>query len=69
MAPRSPPSRLPVAASLCRFTEPQIVVVLKEAEASVTVAELARKHTSKSTYFKRKSRYAEVTVSDVRRLK
>ena len=36
-----------------RFTEPQIVAVLKEGEAGVAVAEIRRKHgISKQTYFK-----------------
>lgn len=35
-----------------RFTEPQIVAVLKEGEAGVPVADLARKHgISRATYF------------------
>ena len=53
-----------------RFTESQIVAILKEGEAGLTVAEIARKHgISKNTYFNWKSRYGGATVSDLRRLK
>jgi putative transposase len=53
-----------------RFTESQIVAILKEGEAGVSVAELARKHgISRNTYFNWKSRYSGATVSDLRRLK
>lgn len=53
-----------------RFTESQIVAILKEGEAGLTVAEIARKHgISKNTYFNWKSRYGGATVSDLKRLK
>ena len=53
-----------------RFTESQIVAILKEGDAGVSVAEIARKHgISKNTYFNWKSRYSGATVSDLRRLK
>ena len=53
-----------------RFTESQIVAILKEGDADVSVAEIARKHgISKNTYFNWKSRYSGATVSDLRRLK
>ena len=42
-----------------RFTESQIVGVLNEAEAGVSVAELMRRHgISKQTYLRWKSKYA-----------
>jgi putative transposase len=41
-----------------RFTESQIIAVLKEGEAGLSVAEIARKHgISKATYFNWRSRY------------
>ncbi len=53
-----------------RFTESQIVAILKEGETGVTVAEITRKHgISKNTYFRWKSRYSGATVSDLKRLR
>jgi putative transposase len=53
-----------------RFTESQIVAVLKEAEAGVPINELVRKHgISRNTYFNWKSRYSGAEVSELRRLR
>lgn len=53
-----------------RFTESQIVAVLKEGEAGVPVIELCRKHgVSSATYYKWKSKYAGVQVSDLHKLR
>jgi putative transposase len=53
-----------------RFSETQIVAVLKEAEAGVPVAELIRKHgISRNTYFNWKARYSGAEVSELKRLK
>lgn len=53
-----------------RFTESQIVAVLKEGEAGVPVAELCRKHgISNATYYNWKSKYAGVPVSELHRLR
>jgi putative transposase len=53
-----------------RFTESQIVAVLKEGEAGVPVTELARKHgISRNTYFNWKARYNGAEVSDLKRLR
>ncbi len=53
-----------------RFTESQILAVLKEGEAGVPIAELARKHgISRQTYFKWKSKYGGATVPELRRLR
>jgi len=53
-----------------RFTESQIVAVLKEGEAEVPVAELCRKHgISSATYYNWKSKYSGVEVSELQRLR
>jgi putative transposase len=53
-----------------RFSEEQIVGVLKEAEAGLKVAELCRKHgISEATYYNWKAKFGDMTVSDVQRLK
>ncbi len=53
-----------------RFTESQIIGVLKEAEAGMKVAELCRKHgISDATYYNWKAKYSGMTVSEAQRLK
>lgn len=53
-----------------RFTESQIVEILKEGEAGVPVQEIIRKHgISRQTYFVWRSKYAGATVKDLTRLK
>jgi len=53
-----------------RFSESQIVEILKEAESGVAVADLLRKHgVSKATFFKWRSKYGGATVADVKRLR
>ena len=53
-----------------RFTEAQILAVLKEGEAGVAVAEIIRTHgISRNTYFNWKSRYGGTTVNELRRLR
>jgi putative transposase len=53
-----------------RFTESQIVAVLKEGEAGVPVTEIIRKHgISRNTYFNWKSRYSGAEISDLKRLR
>ncbi len=53
-----------------RFTESQIVAVLKEGEAGMPVAELCRKHgVSNATSYQWKSKYAGVQVSELTRLR
>ena len=53
-----------------RFTEEQIVGVLKEQEAGTTVAELCRKYgVSSPTFYKWKAKYGGMDVSEARRLK
>ena len=53
-----------------RFTEEQIIKVLKEHAAGLSAAELCRKHgVSEPTFYKWRSRYGGMEVSDARRLK
>jgi len=53
-----------------RFTEDQIVGVLKEQEAGLAVAELCRKHgVSAATFYKWKAKYGGLEVSEARKLK
>ena len=53
-----------------RFTEEQIVGVLREQEAGLAVAELCRKHAiSSPTFYKWKAKYGGLDVSEARRLK
>ena len=53
-----------------RFTEEQIVGILREAESGVPVAELLRRvGVSRATYFKWRSRYAGTTVPELRRMR
>ena len=53
-----------------RFTETQILKILKEAEAGVPVADLCREHGfGKSTFYKWKAKYGGMDASALRRLK
>lgn len=53
-----------------RFTDEQIIGILKENEAGVPVKDLCRKHgMSDATYYKWKSKFAGMEVSDARRLR
>jgi len=53
-----------------RYTEEQIIAVLREGEAGAKVAELCRKHgMSEATYYNWKAKYAGLTISDLKRLK
>jgi putative transposase len=53
-----------------RFSEEQIIAVLKEAEAGAKVLDLCRKHgISDATFYNWKARYAGMTVAELRRLK
>lgn len=53
-----------------RFSESQILAVLKEGEAGTPVAELLRKHgISQATYYKLKSRYGGLEASQLSRLR
>ena len=53
-----------------RFTETQIVNILKEAEAGVAVEELSRQHGfSRSAFYKWKAKYSGMDVAALKRLK
>ena len=53
-----------------RFTEEQIIGVLREAETGVGVSELCRKHgMSNATFYKWRSKYGGMDVNEARRLK
>lgn len=53
-----------------RFSEEQIIGVLKELEAGLSVAETARKYgVSEPTLYSWKSRFGGLEVSEVRRLR
>ena len=53
-----------------RFTEEQIIGILKEALAGAKVSDLVRKHgISEHTFYRWKAKYGGMEVSDARRLK
>ena len=53
-----------------RFTEDQIIGILKEHEAGVSVADLCRKHgVSTASLYKWKARYGGMDVSEARKLR
>ena len=53
-----------------KYTEEQIIAVLKEGEAGAKVADLCRKYgMSNAAYYNWKAKYAGMTVNDLKRLK
>ena len=53
-----------------RFTDDQIIGILKEHEAGVSAADLCRKHgISDATFYKWRAKYGGMDVSDTKRLK
>jgi putative transposase len=53
-----------------RFTETQIVSILNEADAGITVQDVCRKHgISPATYYKWKSKYGGLSASELKRIK
>ena len=53
-----------------RFSEEQIIGILKEHQAGIAVAEICRKHgISDATFYAWRSKYGGLEVSDAKRLK
>jgi putative transposase len=53
-----------------RFSEEQIIAILREQEAGAKTVEVCRKHgISDATFYKWKAKYGGMEVSDTRRLK
>ena len=53
-----------------RFTEEQIIGMIKEQEAGLPTAEVCRKHgLSPATFYKLKAKYGGMELSDAKRLK
>ena len=53
-----------------RFSEEQIITILKEAEGGAKVAELCRRHgISDATFYTWRSKYGGLEVSEMRRLR
>ena len=53
-----------------RFTESQIVSILKEADGGVQIKDICRKHgISDTTYYNWKSKYGGMDSSDLKRMK
>ena len=53
-----------------RFTEEQIIAILREQESGVATAEVCRKHgISSGTFYKWKAKYGGMDVSEARKLK
>jgi putative transposase len=53
-----------------RYSEEQIIGILKEAEAGIPTTELCRKYgISDATYYNWKGRYGGMTTSEMRRLR
>ncbi len=53
-----------------RFTETQIVAILKEAESGMLVKDVCREHgISDATSYNRKAKYGGMNASDLKRMK
>jgi putative transposase len=55
---------------MSRFSETQIVAILKQADAGIKVKDLCREHgISDATYYNWKAKYGGLEASDLKRLK
>ena len=53
-----------------RFTEEQIIGILREQESGLKTADVCRKHgISEATFYKRKAKFGGLEVSEARRLR
>jgi putative transposase len=53
-----------------RFTEEQIIAILREQEAGVATADLCRRHgVSSATFYKWKAKFGGLDVSEAKRLR
>ena len=53
-----------------RYTEPQIVFALQQAESGLTIAEICRKMgIAEATFYRWKKQYAGLDVTEIRRLR
>lgn len=53
-----------------RFTESQILAILKQGESGVPVADLCREHgISNATFYKYKAKFGGMNVSDAKKLR
>lgn len=53
-----------------KYSESQIINILKEAEAGVSLEELSRQHGfSRASFYKWKAKYSGMSVSDLKRMK
>lgn len=53
-----------------KFSESQIVAILKQQDSGQTVAQISRKHgVSEATFYNWKAKYGGMQVSEVKRLK
>ena len=53
-----------------RFSEEQIIRILQEAEAGMTVQDICRKHNcSEQSFYRWKAKYGGMEVSEVKRLR
>ena len=54
----------------CRFSEEQIIAILKEHEAGMPTADVCRRHgISSATFYKYKAKFGGLDVSEARRLR